>query len=256
MRTDRAEAFRTERAEMLRFCGELDDREWSAASNAAGWSVQDVVAHLGATCRSFFTPSMVTLMRMRDLERTNDVFVDQRRGQPVSRTLAEYERWSRMIGVAARLPLDRLRLPMAELGWFPGGLMIAGAMTFDHHTHLRHDIAPALGRPVPGTDANRMATVLEWMFAVLRNQLRSAQPAWFAQPLTIELEGPGGGIWSVGPGGVVTGGPSDKPAAMITGRAIDFPEWATHRANWRRRDLRISGDADYAARFLDFVRVV
>ncbi|MFF9774147.1 hypothetical protein ACF1HJ_10840 [Streptomyces sp. NPDC013978] len=51
-------------------------------------------------------------------------------------------------------------------------------------------------------------------------------------------------------------GPSDKPAATIIGRAIDFPERATHRADWRRRDLRISGDADYAARFLDFVRVV
>ena len=32
-----------------------------------------------------------------------------------------------------------------------------GALVFDHHTHLRHDMAPALGRPVPGTDANRMA---------------------------------------------------------------------------------------------------
>lgn len=256
MRTDRAEAFRVERADMLRFCAELDDKEWSALSRAAGWSVQDVVAHIGATCRSFFTPSVITMMRMRDLERTNDLFVDKRRGRPVSQTLAEYERWSRMIGVAARVPLDWTRLPMAELGWFPGGVMIAGAMTFDHHTHLRHDIAPALGRPAPGTDANRMAVVLEWMMAVLRNQLRSARPEWFVRPLTIELDGPGGGIWSVGPGAVVKTGPSDKAAATITGRAVDCPEWATHRADWRQRDLRISGDADYAARFLDFVRVV
>jgi uncharacterized protein (TIGR03083 family) len=256
MRPDRAEAFRVERSEFLRFCGELDDKEWSAASDAAGWRVQDVVAHIAATCRSFFTPSVVTMMRMGDLERTNDLFVEQRRGQPVAQTLAEYERWSRMIGVAARLPLDWMRLPMAELGWFPGGMMIGGAMTFDHHTHLRHDIAPALGRPVPGTDANRMAVVLEWMFAVVRNQLRSARPEWFVRPVTIKLEGPGGGTWSVGPGGMVAAGPSDNPAATITGRAIEFPEWATHRADWRNRDLRISGDADYSARFLDFVRVV
>ncbi|MFI7301136.1 maleylpyruvate isomerase family mycothiol-dependent enzyme [Streptomyces sp. NPDC050121] len=256
MRPDRAEAFRLERAELLRFCRELDAKEWSAASAAAGWRVQDVVAHIGATCRSFFTPSVVTMMRMRDLERTNDLFVDRRRDRPVPQTLAEYERWSRMIGVAARLPLDWMRLPMADLGWYPGGMMIAGAMTFDHHTHLRYDIAPALGRPVPGTDANRMAVVLEWMLAVLRNQLRSARPEWFIRPVTIELEGPGGGTWSVGPGGMAAAGASDKPAATITGRAVDFPEWATHRADWRDRDLKISGDIDYAARFLDFVRVV
>ncbi|MBT2509731.1 maleylpyruvate isomerase N-terminal domain-containing protein [Streptomyces sp. ISL-98] len=256
MKANRAEAFRTERMEMLRFCRELDEKEWSAASGAAGWRVQDVVAHLGATCRSYFTPAMVTLMRMKDLERTNDLFVDRRRGQPVARTLAEYERWSRMIGVAARLPLDRVRLPMAELGSFPGGLVIAGAMTFDHHTHLRHDIAPALERPVPGTDVNRMATVLEWMFAVLANQLRSAQPAWFVHPVTIELEGPGGGTWCVGPGGAVTPGRVDRPPATITALAVEFPEWATRRADWRDRDVRISGDADYAAQLLDIVKVV
>ncbi|MFC4507732.1 MULTISPECIES: maleylpyruvate isomerase family mycothiol-dependent enzyme [Streptomyces] len=256
MKPDRADAFRTERAEMLRLCGELDEKEWGTASKALGWSVQDVVAHIGATCRSFFTPSMVTMMRMNDLERTNDLFVDKRRGRTPSQTVAEYERWTRVMGVAARLPLDWVRVPMAELGRFPAGLMIGGAMTFDHHTHLRFDIVPALGRPVPGTDANRMATVLEWMFAVLGNQVRSAQPAWFVDPLTIELEGLGGGTWSVGPGGVVTVGPSDKSAATITGRAEDFPEWATHRADWRDRDLRISGDVDYSARFLDFARVV
>ncbi|MEU6229315.1 hypothetical protein [Streptomyces sp. NPDC047042] len=214
------------------------------------------MAHIGATCRSFFTPSVITMMRVRDPERTNDLFVDKRRDRPVAETLAEYERWSRVMGVAARVPLDWTRLPMAELGWFRGGVMIGGAMTCDQHTHLRHGIAPALGRPAPGTDANRMAVVLEWMMAVLRNQSRSARPEWFDRPVTVELEGPGGGIWSVGPGGVVRTGPSDKPAATITGRAVDFPEWATHRADWRRRDLRISGDADYATRFLDFVRVV
>ncbi|UUU35684.1 hypothetical protein JIX56_40795 [Streptomyces sp. CA-210063] len=101
-----------------------------------------------------------------------------------------------------------------------------------------------------------MAVALEWMFAVVRNQVRSARREWFVRPVTVELEGPGGGIWSVRPGAVVRAGPSDKPAATLTGRAVGFPERATHRADWRQRDLRISGGADYAARFLDFVRVV
>lgn len=37
----------------------------------------------------------------------------QASGPAGSQTLAEYERWSRMIGVAARVPLDWTRLPMA-----------------------------------------------------------------------------------------------------------------------------------------------
>jgi hypothetical protein len=57
---------------------------------------------------------------------------------------------------------------------YPIGLMISGALVFDHHTHLRHDMAPALGRPVPATDADRMRAVLTWMTAVLSNQVAHA----------------------------------------------------------------------------------
>jgi hypothetical protein len=38
--------------------------------------------------------------------------------------------------------------------------MISGALVFDHHTHLRHDMVSALGRPVPATDADRIRAVL------------------------------------------------------------------------------------------------
>lgn len=136
------------------------------------------------------------------------------------------------------------------------GLLTTGAMVFDHHTHLRHDIAPALNRPVPGTDAGRMTVVLEWMFAVLANQLRSAPPDWLTQPIAIILDGPGGGAWSIHPGGVLMAGPVHAAAAEIVGPAMEFPEWATRRAAWRERDVRIAGDADYAALFLDEVNVI
>lgn len=245
---------------MLRFSRELDDTEWRAASRAPGWRVQDVVTHLAAGCRAVFTPAVLSIMRSRDIERTNDEFVDRCRDWPPRRTLAEYERWSARLATAAGVvghgPVSRIPLPLAELGRFPAGLLLAGAMTFDHHTHLRHDMAPALGRPVPGTDAARMGTVLEWMFAVLRNQLRSADPSWLTRPLDVVLDGPGGGGWRVGPGPVVAAGVTGGAAATITCPATDFPEWATCRAAWRDRDVRISGDAEYAARFLDSVRVV
>ncbi|MGW3543860.1 maleylpyruvate isomerase N-terminal domain-containing protein [Nocardia niigatensis] len=256
-----AAALRRERADMVRFCGELDEAEWRAPSRAAGWRVQDVVAHLGSGCRAVFTPALLTIMRTDDIERTNDLFVDQRREWPSARVFAEYKTWSRCFATVstalARTPLGRLPLPLGELGRFPAGMLLSGAMLFDHHTHLRFDIAPALDRGIPETDRARMTGVLDWMFAVLSNQLESAETHWLSYPLDIVLGGPGGGIWRVHPGGSISAGRSDGPAAAtIEGWSGEFPEWATSRVCWRDRDVRIRGDADYAVRFLDDVNIV
>lgn len=257
---DRVGALRQERAELLRFCRELDETEWQTPSAADGWRVQDVVAHMGSGCRAIFTPAVMRMLRSKDIERTNDYFVDQRRRWTPSQTLAEYECWSgrlvTLAGVISRTPAARLRMPLAELGHFPAGVALGGAMVFDHHTHLRHDIAPALGRPVPGTDANRMAVVLEWMMAVLGNQLRAARPTWLRLPVGVSLHGPGGGSWLVESDGSVAPGPADGTAAQIAGIAVEFPEWGTRRADWRDRDVQLSGDVDYGTRFLDAVNVV
>jgi uncharacterized protein (TIGR03083 family) len=253
-------ALRRERQALLGFCYDLDPPEWVAASAAHGWRIQDVVGHLGSACHALFTPASLTILRSRDIERTNDVFVDHRRSWTPTRTLAEYERWSARVivlaGVAVRTPLAHLRLPMAELGRFRAAQLLTGAMVFDHHTHLRFDMAPALGRPAPETDAGRVATVLNWMFAVLGNQLRSHRPAWRDSPVGITLHGPGRGDWRVGADGAVEPGPATDAAAQITGNTLEFAEWATQRVSWRERDVKIAGDEEYAARFLDEMNVV
>ena len=214
---------------------------------------------MGAGCRAIFTPASIRMLRSRNIERTNDAFVDQRRSWTPSHVLAEYERWSRRLiwlaGAVSRTPVTRIRMPLAELGTFPVGLVLGGAMTFDQHTHLRHDIAPALGMPAPATDEDRMAVVLEWMFAVLSNQLEAESPAWFDRPVAITLNGPGGGSWLIRAGGAVIArcGPS---AAHIVGAAIEFPVWATKRIDWHDQYIEIKGDGDYGAMFLDAVNVV
>lgn len=261
MTPDRIGAFRQERDELLSFCGDLDANEWQTPSAADGWRVQDVVAHVGSACHAVFAPtSMRILLGSKDIERTNDYFVDQRRGWAPAQTLAEYERWSRWFittaNIVSRSPLRSVRMPVAELGRFPVALVLAGALVFDHHTHLRHDMAPVLGRPVPDTDANRMAVVLEWMMAALSNQLRTAQPAWLSHPLGISLTGPGGGCWVVSPDGSVRPGEANDCAAQIVGTTMQFPEWGTKRCDWRDRDVTLGGDADYGARFLDALNVV
>jgi uncharacterized protein (TIGR03083 family) len=256
---DRRAAFKAERADMLAFCAGLDPAEWRMDSRAQGWRIQDVLAHMGTGCRAPFSPGAAKFMRGNDIENANDLMVDTRRDRSGPDVLAEYRRWSGVVAVVfpvvAGGPLARVRMPLAELGSFPVRLL-PSAMVFDHHTHLHHDMAPALGRPAPVTDANRMSVVLEWMMAVLSNQVRAAAPAWLDRPMAITLAGPGGGTWRVTPDGSVIPGSADGSAAQITGVTLEFPEWGTQRVGWRDRDVRISGDIDYATAFLDTVNVV
>ncbi len=259
MTTDPVGALRRERSELLTFCRHLTDADWQTPSAAAGWRVQDAVAHMGSAYRALFGPAALELMRSNDIERTNDVLVDQRRDWPPSRVIAEYERWSqvmlRLMGPVSRTPVARAPMRLAELGRFRIGQLLC-AIVFDTHTHLRHDIAPALGRTVGDTDADRMAVVVEWMPAVLSNQLRASSLAWLDRPVSIALSGPGGGCWVVRPDDSVACGVAKGCAAQINGLAVEFPEWGTQRATWRAREVTVGGDADYGARFLDAVNVV
>jgi hypothetical protein len=256
---DRRAAFRAERAEVLAFCDSLAPADWRMNSMAQGWSITDVIAHMGAACHALFTPQAMRIMRGENIEQANDALVTARRDRPPVQVLSEYRRWSRVFGAVVpalvRPPLSRAQVPLAELGRFPARIL-PSALVFDHHTHLRHDVAPALGRPAPDTDANRMAAVLEWMTAVLANQLSAAQPAWLEYPLALTLAGPGGGSWRIEPSGAVTPGHIEPSAAHITGVALEFPEWGTQRAKWRERDVTVTGDTDYAAVFLDSVNIV
>ena len=256
---NRRAAFRSERADLLAFCASLGPADWRMNSRAAGWSIQDCVAHLASGCHALFGTGLVKVMRNRHIEQFNDDQVELRRDRLPAEVVGEYRRWSRLLVVLlpgfSRGPLARVEVRLAELGRFPARL-VPSAAVFDHHTHLRHDMAPALGRPAPGTDANRMAVTLEWMMAVLSNQLRAARPAWLDRPLSITLDGPGGGTWLIEPTGAISAGRGGPAAARIGAVALEFPEWATRRAGWRERKVCVAGDADYGERFLDVVNIV
>lgn len=256
---DRGRAFRDERSALLRFCDSLGPADWRMNSRAEGWSVADVVAHLGAECHAMFTPAALAIMRGTDIEQTNNDMVERRRIRNPAQILREYRRWSGVFATVlaplTRTPLGGVQMPLSELGRFPMRSLVS-ALVFDAHTHLRHDIAPALDRPAPPSDANRMAVVLEWMTAVLANQLGAAPPAWLDRPLSLTLAGLGGGTWRINPDGSVISGPAGSAAARITGLTMEFPEWGTRRAGWRDCDVSIDGDVDYATMFLDAMNIV
>lgn len=256
---DRRGAFKAERARVLEFCASLSPGEWRTDSRARGWSIQDVVAHMGAGVHAMFGPAATKLLLGRDIEKLNNEMVDVRRSRPSGDILDEYRRWTGVFAAVmpplASTPLGGVGLPLSELGKFPLRLFLS-ALVFDTYTHLRHDMAPALGRQIPPADANRMAVTFEWMMAVLENQLRAARPAWLDRPVVIGLTGPGGGLWRVDPSGAVTETLDATAAAVISGAGSEFPEWGTRRAAWRDRDVSITGDADYGAVFLDEMNIV
>lgn len=257
---DRVRAVRDERAGVLAFCESLAPADWRMNSRAQGWSIHDVVAHMGAGAHAMFGPAAVKLMRGKDIERLNDEMVDIRRARSPEQVLSEYRRWTgafaNLMGPIAGTPVGGVRLPLAELGRFPLRLFIS-ALAFDTYTHLHHDMAPALGRTLPDPDANRVAVALEWMMAVLSNQLRlGGRPVWLDRPVLITLSGPGGGRWLVGTGGSVLATTVESGAARIHAQAVQFPEWGTKRAGWRDRDVSLDGDADYGAKFLDWMRII
>jgi hypothetical protein len=162
------------------------------------------------------------------------------------------------LDVLTALGAGRVRLPVGELGIFP--LNVFPAMyTFDLHTHLRHDIAPAIDRSVPATDDQRMTAVVRWLMALLAQSHR-AQLDWMDASLSLSLAGPGGGDWRIEPATkgqlrVLRGG-DDGTAAQITAQALEFPVWGTGRMQWRDCDVKLTGNSDIGERFLDTLNLV
>lgn len=261
--SSRIAALRTERDAVYEFCKSLTSDEWDAPSRAAGWRVRDVVAHLGATAHSFFTPGLLAIMRTKQIELLNDDDVEARADRPPAALLDEYVKWTgraaNLLRLGAAGPMGAIRIPLGELGHFPLRIMPSTAI-FDWHTHLRHDIAPALGKPAPPTDDRRMTAVIEWMTALLAES-HQQQLNWLREPIALTLEGLGGGTWRIEPDTGrrsfrVTPSSGGQVAAHVTGLSEEFPIWATTRRSWRDCDVAITGDEQLAADVLDSINLV
>jgi uncharacterized protein (TIGR03083 family) len=260
---DRIAALRDERNAVLQYCRTLTTPQWDLDSTAAGWRIRDVVAHMGGIAKELFTPRMLAVMASSSIERYNDGTVERRRYRTPDEIMDEYERWSRRLGhllaICDKTPLGATPFKLSELGLFPMRL-ITGAVLFDTHTHLRHDIAPVLGLLPPPTDANRMSVVIDWMVVCMQRSHPEAMQ-WLDRPIGLTLTGPGGGTWRIERGtrgGRLTARPDDPgpTVAHITGLAEEFPIWGTKRADWRGHAVDIDGDAEYGSRFLDSVNIV
>ncbi|ROO87837.1 uncharacterized protein (TIGR03083 family) [Actinocorallia herbida] len=259
-RSVRKAALDVTRNNLIEYCRALDADQWLQPSKAEGWSVKDVVAHLGGSCRVIFSPGSAAMMTTDDIEDWNEKAVAQRREWPSWKVLDEFETWSRRaitLGNAVSLtPMAHARVPVGEIGTYPVGHLMAGAPVFDQFTHLHHDIAPAVGQTAPRPSTDQLEVAVAWMVAVLANQLRKAPMAWVGGPVNLELTGPGGAAMHITSGGLLKAGASWAHAATITAGAESFVSWGTKRTAWKDGKVELGGDESLAARVLDGINVV
>jgi uncharacterized protein (TIGR03083 family) len=259
---ERLNELRGIRAEVIDFCDVLSAADWMAPSKADGWRVRDVIGHLGSTCKLLLSPRVLSAMFSNSVERLNDQSVDDRRDWPIERVVGEFDSCSRRLlaafSVAARGPLAAIRVPVAGLGVYPLRLF-PSMLVFDWDTHLRLDVASAIGKCVPPASAKRSAVALEWMIAGIE-QMNRATMDWVDRPLGLTLRGGSGGCWRIDAAGKgklrVRPGATAGTVAQISGDTAEFPSWATNRFPWRDAKVDIDGDIDYATRFLDTLNVI
>jgi uncharacterized protein (TIGR03083 family) len=234
--------------------------EWAAASDCAGWRVQDVVCHLACTFQQVADPGSIPGSPDGDAERTAADAVDARRSWSSAQVLDAYDQWSGK-GLAALEPLQEepaatVVIPLGNLGSHPLHLL-ANAYAFDHYCHLHHDVLRP-GGPVERSladDEDVLDAALGWMLAGIP-QMNASALGVLDRPLNFVTTGPDRSF-VFRPGALISidTGRADDAAATVTTSARDFVRWGTKRVDWRPL-VTVAGDADYAAAVLDVVKVI
>jgi len=257
--------FLAERETALNVFRSLSDADWDRQSDCAGWRVRDVLAHLASTMHGIVDPSFMPTGDDPDIEKNREGAVDERRAWSVAQVLEEWETYSAQaadqFAVFQSPGMAEAALPMGALGTHSFGIL-PDIFTFDILCHLRNDILAPNGpikRDLPAADAARLKPTMDWMLAGLP-WMCAAGLAVVDRPLVLRLTGPGGGEFTLAPGGedgriTITLGAVATAAATVDSTTDAFVVWGTTRRPWQDY-CTVTGDADYAAAVLNVVNVI
>ncbi len=206
---------------------------WDLPTPAEGWSVRDQITHLAwfdeAAVRAATDPAAFRAEVRRVIAEglDTDRLVADRRAMPGEEVLA----WFRsarglMIEVLAALE------PRARVPWYGPDMGVASFTTARLMETWAHgqDVADALGERREPTDRLRHVAqigvrTLPWSFTVHGRTVPQT-------PVRVELELPGGGIWTAGP---------DDAADLVRGSALDFCLVVTQRRHPADVGLTVRG---------------
>jgi len=229
-------ALRADRTALLDICAGLSDAEWKAASGCAGWSVQDVVTHLGAGFQAVVDPAVLADTTGLPFEQAQDVMVQERRSLTPAEVVAHYTDVSeKAIGLLRDLSKADFEVPLGDAGTYPASVLPA-AFCFDHYIHIRADLfAPRgpLTGPLPASGGPHLAGAIDWIEAAIAQQ-NASRLASLASPAEIVLTGGDSRTLHLGPDGT--------PAASVRSSADGFVRWITQRAAWEELGVDAAGD--------------
>lgn len=213
----------SERGALLEACGRLDGAEWAAPSGCPGWSVKDVVSHVGATMWMVVDPSRLPDTGDLGFEPAQEVHVAARRAMSPDEVLSDYETVSaQAIQALGALETQDFELPLGDAGTYHASILPT-AFCFDHYVHLRDDLfsprGPLRGAPTRA-DPACLTAALEWIEAALPQQ---NAPVLADLDATVEftLDQPRPATIRAGAGPVVTTVKTDNDTFIrcITGRS-------------------------------------
>jgi uncharacterized protein (TIGR03083 family) len=227
------EAIRADRAAVLGICGELTPAQWQAGSGCEGWTVQDVISHMGATFWAMVDPARLPDTTGLPFELAADAMVRARREMSPAAVAADYAEASELgLTQLPELAALDLEIPLGDAGTYPAALL-PYAFGFDHYTHIRADLfgrrGPLTGQP-PVSDELRVAVTLDWIAAALPQQNPDAAEAGRYE---LQISGPGSRIITFGYG---------QSTATVSSDADAFVRWVTQRGSWEDLGVVAAGD--------------
>ncbi len=243
--TDRNQAARIGDAEgqaAIALLRQLRDTDWQRPTDCPEWDVRALVSHLVAQCEDGL--SLRTILRRELAGRRRypgktavdahmAVQVDEHRAEP-GPDLAERfaQLWPRAVQARRRRPAALRRLTLSS--GIPGmprlsiGYFLDVIYNRDLWMH-RLDLARATGQPFAIGDHDRY---------IVEQVIRDLALSWPAAPVTLELVGPAGGTWLVGPG---------EPKAVIRAEATAIMRALAGRDDNPALDLQAGDPAALAA---------
>jgi uncharacterized protein (TIGR03083 family) len=216
---------------------ELSERDW-ATTVIYDWSVQDVVAHLGATDRIVAEQLDPGASRNLDVDASTAAAIGFERGRRPEETHAAWLAQSRAL--CARLsPADTARKVTVHQPMRLDNVMVARA--FETWVHSL-DIAEAVGRNLPSPLPQHLHAIAGLGVRALPAALASRGHRHEARARVV-LDGPGGGEWLVTLGGDGAAAPA-APAVTVRLDALEFCLLAADRRDPSNVPASITGDAE------------
>jgi uncharacterized protein (TIGR03083 family) len=239
--TDAIEALSADREAVLEICRGLSSEIWNTETGCAGWSVKDLIAHLGALFWAAVDPSVLPEVGDLRTEEANEAYVAARRSLSPDDVLADYAVVSeRGLSVLAGLVGADFELPLGDLGTYPAAV-IPAAFCFDHYTHIRFDLFAPSG-PLPGSapssDARRVHPTLDWIEAALPQQNRAVLSELHGS-VEIAVTGVTARTMHLGPDGPLR--------ASVRADADSCVRWITKRATAEEAGVEVSGEEEVLA---------